>query len=387
MSTDRRGGRRLKFVLAGGAIALVLAIVFAATACHGHVIRRANLPDGAADFDFRQPPCAPGPQPTAETEDVLLRYLGVSGVYIQWRGVALLTAPFFSRYSGRQVAVGSVDPDVAAIERGMAGLPGTPIRAVIVGHSHYDHFGDLQVILQSHAPEADVYVNQSGRNMLEGAPGIDNAFVDVGPSVGTWIRLRDKDNAALPVRLMPIESAHARQAPMFRFATGEVGETWRGLTGHKLRDMKGGRTYAYLIDLLDEDDAVAFRLHYQDAASAPPLGFPPPDAAGERPVDVAIVCMASYWHAPGYPVELLGSIQARHALMTHYEDFFRPSDRPLRFVPMLTDRRANALLGMVRDAVAPNGAVGPASEVCGPGDDGWTMPLPGAWLRFPTDPD
>jgi hypothetical protein len=314
--------------------------------------------------------------------DVLVRYLGVAGLYVQWHDVAILTAPFFSRYSARRVAFGSVNPDLDAIRRGMAGLPDTPIRAVLVGHAHFDHLGDVPSVLRGHARAADVYVNESGRNMLHGAPQLDNAFIDVGPSAGAWIHLRDDGGARLPVRIMPIESGHAPQAKGFRFATGKVLEPWHGLADRRLIKMKGGQAYAYLIDLLSGDGSVAFRIHYQDAASTPPLGFPSPGIAGERPVDLSVICMPSYWHAPGYPVELLGRIRARHVLMTHYEDFFRSSEKPLRFAPLLTDDRANNLIEAVRHAMADHPTAGPLADVCGPGDDAWTMPLPGEWLRF-----
>lgn len=380
----RRPHSTLKVALAAVAVVVVLALLFASASCHGHVIRSSNLPGSAADFDFSRPPCSPGPQPAAGPGDVLLRYLGVSGLYVRWRGVAILTAPFFTRYGGGRVAFGKVDADLEAIEHGMTGLPDTPIRAVLVGHTHFDHLGDLPEVLRGHAPDADVYLNLSGKNMLDGAPQLDNAFIDVGPSAGTWIRLRDPDGAELPVRIMPIESGHAPQARGYRFATGDVLEPWHGLAGHRLRKMKGGQTHAYLIDLLNGDDTVAFRLHYQDSASAPPLGFPTAEVADEREVDVAVICMPSYWLAPGYPVELLGRVRTHHVLMTHYEDFFRSREKPLRFVALLTDNRANTLIETVREAMSDHLTLGPTSDTCGPGDNAWTMPLPGEWLRFKT---
>lgn len=388
METDgqRRlsAGKRVAIGLLGAGATAVL--IFAITACHGHRIRPVHLAGDEA-FDFRRPPCQPGPLPEARQDDVLIRYLGVSGVYVQWRGVAVLGAPFFTNYGVWPVAFGEIDPDEKAIALGMAGLPNIPIEAVIVGHAHYDHAGDLPVVLPRYAPGATVYINKSGKRMLEGDPDVDNPFVDVTEHAGTWIRPRDASGRDLPLRLMPLESGHAPQARFFRFAEGEVKEDWQGPAGHGVRQMKGGKAFAYLIDLLREDGSVAFRLHYQDAASAAPLGFPPNAATDERDVDLAVVCMPSYWLAPGYPSRLLERVAARHVLMTHYEDFFRPRDKPLRFVAFLTDDRANALVAQVRATLAEHATKGPLDPVCGPGDDGWTMPLPGEWLRFATEDD
>ena len=78
-------------VLLAPAAALLLPL-----GCHGHRIPVAFVPNHGTSFDFSDPPCARAARPGAGAGDVLVRYLGVSGLLIEWRDVQLMTAPFFS---------------------------------------------------------------------------------------------------------------------------------------------------------------------------------------------------------------------------------------------------------------------------------------------------
>ena len=160
MTAWRRKQARWRWLAAGALLGTLLAGVIAVSGCrHGHVIRAEFAPNHARDFDFSNPPCEAAPFAETDPDGVTLRYLGVSGLYLQWRNAVVLTAPFFSNYSLWTAAFGSVDWDEEAIRRGMQGLPDEPIDAVLVGHPHYDHFADLVPILRGAAREAAVFVN------------------------------------------------------------------------------------------------------------------------------------------------------------------------------------------------------------------------------------
>ena len=370
-------------ILAG----LAAALSFVSWQLHGHAIDARYAPNHGRPFDFREPPCEAGPQPETTADEVLVRYFGVGGLYIRWQGVALLTAPFFSNYGMLKVGLGDVEWDTEAIADGMAGLPADPIAAVLVGHTHYDHVGDLPPILREHASGAQLFAGRSGRNMLGSCEGIDARFVEIENVTERWVRLTDGDGRPLPVRIMPLESDHAPHLGRFRFATGQVLEPWDCFEGRKIRELVQGKTYAFLIDLLASDgETIAFRIHYQDAASGRPAGFPPREVLAERAVDLATLCMPSAHLAEGYPEGILEHTGARHALVTHYEDFFRHRDRPLRFVKLLTDGNADDFMSAVESEMTrTNHRAGPPNApACGPSGPLWTMPLPGEWLAFPT---
>lgn len=152
--------------------------------------------------------------------------------------------------------------------------------------------------------------------------------------------------------------------------------------------MREGQPYAILIDLLDDDlETVRFRIHYQDVASPSPTGFPPRSLLDERAADLVVLSLPLAHLADGYPEGILQRTRGRHALVIHYEDFFRSTASPLRFVPGLSNRRTHRFLEDLTAAMAKSAGepAGPDNAVCGPGAAAWTMPLPGEWLRFGGD--
>ena len=74
-------------------------------------------------------------------------------------------------------------------------------------------------------------------------------------------------------------------------------------------------------------------------------------------------------------------LRAGYALTIHYEDFFRPANRPLRFVRSLTDARVDRMLERVENGMRERIGI-PATPICGPSGEHWSMPLPGEWLGF-----
>jgi hypothetical protein len=85
-----------------------------------------------------------------------------------------------------------------------------------------------------------------------------------------------------------------------------------------------------------------------------------------------------------YPADLLAAVKPRHVLVTHYEDFFRPRSAPCRFVPLLTEGRANRFLESTDRALSQGGRelARPIHPVCGATGEGWTMPLVSEWMVF-----
>lgn len=315
---------------------------------------------------------------------VELTYLGVGGWLIRRGDVSLLTAPFYSNPGLLEVGLERVhaDPDrIAAHLPDVADVP-----AILVGHGHYDHLMDVPWILEHRAPRAVVLGNRTvahqlapfgfGRTVLEegtdGALRVDGearasggsrvAVVDGAAGTptrpGRWIRVADG------VRVMALVSDHAPHV---------AGVTL--YSGRRTRDMReppasadqwlAGQTLAWLVDLLEPDGSVAFRIYYQDAAGAAPWGFVPPLGDGVA-IDVALLVPATYSGAAWHPEAILENTSPRHVLLGHWEDFFEPPSRPPGPVPftLLPDfvaRLARAL---------PEGA-------------GYGVPVPGTRFVFP----
>ena len=350
--------------------------------CHGHVIERVHAPNFPEGFDFRSPPCSPAAAaPPGGDDVVLVRYLASGGLYVSWRGTGLLTAPFFSNPGLFRVGFGKVRWREDDIDRGLSRLP-ERARAVFAGHAHYDHVGDLVPILRTHAPGARLYVNATGDHML--APYRDlRSRASVLKAAKEWQQVRDAAGRPLPFRFRAFRSQHAPHLGRIHLFQGVLKRDWqRPWTDMRWRDFREGEVHAFAFDLLDANGRVRFRLYANDTASPREWGVPEAALGRERRFDLAALTMASYYLVDGYPERLLSALQPRHVLAVHYEDFFQPLDQPLRFVPLLTDARANRFLARVKTEVPRAGRRPPLPHVCGPSGPAVTMAVPGEWLRF-----
>src|SRR5690606_14105128 len=90
-----------------------------------------------------------------------------------------------------------------------------------------------------------------------------------------------------------------------------------------LSDWQAGTNLNYVIDFLDDNQQVRFRIFYQSSASPAPLGFPPGWLLEENiPFDLALLCTANYDHVTGYPDEVLKALQPRQIMLIHWERFW-----------------------------------------------------------------
>lgn len=366
--------------MAASLLAAALLVAGAAASC-GHTVHRPA--EGVERFDFRAPGCRSRPPADPTPNDaVVVRYLGAGGLYVGWRGAAILTGPFFSNPDLVEVAVGRNRPDCESIARGLDGLPLDRIGAILFGHSHHDHLADALAVA-SRIPGARLYVNRTGELALAGdLPA--HRLAQLEHRLGEPRQLADAAGRLLPFRVRAVRSDHAPHVGRIRFFSGEGGRPLQGFHQLPYRHFKSGLTLALVIELTadaDDDAPVLYRLLYQDSASREPVAHLPALDGG---YDLVVTCMASAHLAPGYPEDVVAFTGARHVLVTHYENFFRPWGPGHGFVPFLTDSRADAFLdrvgcGLEGRTAAPSP---PTGEVCGPSTDDWTMPVVGAWMTF-----
>ncbi len=298
-----------------------------------------------------------------------IRYLGSGGHLIRRGSSAILTAPFFSNPNLFRVATSRISPDSARIDSAVEkiieeGGRLDDVQAILVGHAHYDHLMDVPHVWREYAPQARIFGSLTVKHILRGFDVPDDQIETLNSiaasrwAAGRWVTLGD-------LRFMAIESEHAPHAFGIKVYGGEV----RKNLSHPPRRANGykeGRTFAFLIDFLDPDGSVAFRIHYQDAASNTPLGYPPTlYGDDQRSVDVAIVCAASFKQVQGYPEGILRAVDARYVIVGHWENFFVSQEKPPRPVPM-TD---------VAEFVA-------RTERALPEHARWVLPRPHAVLRI-----
>ncbi len=260
-------------------------------------------------------------------EPLEIRYLGVAGALLRRGSTAILAAPFFSNPRLLRVMFGRIDPDAERIDAALAPLASelADVRAVLVGHAHYDHLMDVPHVATRYTPEARILGSHTAVNILRGFDLQPHRLEALNPIAashwrpGSWVPL---DGA----RVMAIRSEHA---PHFlgRKAFGGAVDEALDRPPRRARGYPEGQPFTFLIDFLDPDGSVAARVFYQDTASNAPVGFPPTlPAEDAHPVDVAILCVASLSQVRGYPEGIVRATNPRLVVMAHWEDFFVPPD-------------------------------------------------------------
>lgn len=301
-----------------------------------------------------------------EQKVIDVQYLGVGGHLFRYGKSALMTAPSITNPGLFKImTLTRLRTDEALVDRLLP--PVEDVEIILVGHAHYDHLLDVPYIMQRHARKAVVYGSETMGHIM--AAAVDKSrMVTVdqgaakGKTPGQWIYNRDRT-----IRFMAIESEHA---PHFAGIKLLPEGPYEKDLKHLPRTVFGwveGQTYAYLIDFLDEQGGIAFRVHYQDAASTPPLGFVPDLPADEQKrADLGILCVASFAKVSDYPEGIIRNIHPKNIILGHWEDFFRNQKRPVKVL-----RTTN-----VRDFIKRLESVIPA-------DSQWFMPMPFTQMRFP----
>jgi len=313
------------------------------------------------DFDKPHPDC---PHNDGSNEALQVRYLGTGGVYLEWKNEGMLIGPFFSNPGMlRTYFWGNIRPNERLIRDGLKDVKN--VRAIFVGHSHYDHLGDLPTVA-SRYPNAEIYVNESGVKVLPRSLG------------ATPYEKGDPIPVGNAFTVTAVKSDHAPQLCRWRhfpctFAWKPLDHELKGKwTDHNWRDLRLGNPHAFIIDLKGTN----FRIYYNDSAVRPEVVANLPD----QPVDLAIITVASFDKVKDYPAVLLQRIKPRHVLLSHYENFFREYDGHFRFAPLLTDRKAKTFT----DSVSITDGHPPENEAtfCGARGRGWSAPVPGQALYF-----
>jgi len=253
-------------------------------------------------------------------EDTLsIQYLGVGGHILSYKGTQVMTAPSltnphflfagpFFPMSTDEEEVDQYLPDVSNVEM------------LLVGHGHYDHMLDVPYVMQKHAKKAHIYGSNTIARIMK--PAIDSSRIHAMNDVmadsekpGEWVY-----GISGKVRIMAIKSDHAPHIMGMKLIFGEIDEDLEELPWHGF-GWKEGQTLAYVIDFLDDDNGVAHRIFYQDAASQQPLGLVPP-LKDNKAFDVAILCPASFDQVDDYPESIVKNTQAKSYVLGHWEDFF-----------------------------------------------------------------
>ncbi|WP_276366062.1 hypothetical protein [Chryseolinea sp. H1M3-3] len=276
---------------------------------------------------------------------LMVQYTGSGGLYFLKDGLGILVDPFFSHQRvmkiGTSVLGGGVRgkrklaSDPAMINLGLKSMESAgqkqplEISAIFSAHSHYDHLMDVPAIFNKLNKTPIVYVNQSGFNTCYNV--IDTAQMVILENHMTTREVRRPPIEILTqeskVHIYPILSEHNPHFKSIKFFSGRntkpildfndvYGKTYAN-------DWLEGNTFSFLIDYLDANGKVEFRIFVQSSSCSPPAGIPPQALLQDKEVDLAFLGVVSYHFSPDYPCTLLNAIKPKQVVWVHWEDFFR----------------------------------------------------------------
>ncbi len=248
------------------------------------------------------------------TGDFAVTFLGVASLVLDDGETRVMTDGFFSRPPLLKVALGKVAPHEERIDAALARAGVDRLAAVLPVHTHFDHAMDSAVVAE-----------RTGADLVGGE---STAYVGRGHGLP-----EDRIVVATPGQAMTyggftltlVESHHC---PPDRFP-GAITEPVEPPV--KVGAYKCGEAWSILVEHTSGRTALL-----QGSA-----GYVAGSLAGRR-ADVAYLGVGqlgvqSEDYLRAYWAETVEAVGARRVVLTHWDDFFRPLDQPLRALPYAGD--------------------------------------------------
>lgn len=241
-------------------------------------------------------------------------FLGVATLLIEDGTSAVLTDGYFSRPSLLDVALRRIAPSAARIEGALSRAGIGRLDAVLPVHSHFDHVLDAAVVAERTG--AVLVGGESTANVGRGH-GLDEERIRVvtpgePTGFGAFTVTHLTSEHCPPDRFPGVITQPV--VPPVKAGAYKCGEAWSMLVEHA-----GGRS----------------------ALVQGSAGFVPGLLAGRR-ADVAYLGVGQLGvqgddYIRAYWDETVRAVGARRVVLTHWDDFFRPLDKPLRALPYAGD--------------------------------------------------
>ena len=249
-------------------------------------------------------------------------YSGCGGFYIENNGAGVLIDPYFSNI-GPMIFVKSkeLSTDSSSIEAYFSKIDTSNIRFLLTGHTHIDHVGDYPFIYNRYiSSNVKLVGNKTLHFLMSGLKNYPKGDSVIYDKTGNWIYSMDS-----LIRVMPIESEHAPHFLGMKVAPVAPLKKPVNKFPVKSKNFPEGVKHNFVIDFLKKDGAVLTRVFSSAAAAAKfPVGMPNKDVLKDHPVDVLLLCGASYQYAKRYPEHVVSMVLPKFILVSHWENFFQP---------------------------------------------------------------
>ncbi|MCC6523155.1 MAG: MBL fold metallo-hydrolase [Polyangiaceae bacterium] len=244
-----------------------------------------------------------------DRRSVAVRWLGTAGFAIEHDGHVLLVDPYLTRAPLARCALGTLTPDLALLRREVPRAD-----AIVVGHTHFDHVLDVPALArQTGAP---VFGSRSLAALCRaaGLPEGQIHLVEPGAlaverAVGPFL-LRFFAGAHSPLLLgrvpFPGDIADCSDVPA---------HAWQYRCGAVLRI---------------EVEVAGKRIVHLGSAELVTGAAP-----ARRDADLLLLCVAGWTTSERLPERVLRAVSPAAILLCHWDDFFRPLERPARALPAM----------------------------------------------------
>ncbi|MEC7242441.1 MAG: hypothetical protein VXW32_14495 [Myxococcota bacterium] len=278
---------------------------------------------GASLARFPFDAAAPGPA----TLGLDITFYGVGCFRLSYKGVDVLSDPFWSYLPIGQLMFGDTVPDPKQVDPYLPEL--REVQTVIIGHNHYDHNLDLPYVAPHLHPDA-VVVGSNTMVHTFAPSGIARPLVGLNDTLASpdhpgqwWVHPNGTH------RVLPILSGHPTQY-LFIHLFRDVLQKDRETPPEHVSDYQEGLTLAFLVDYLDDTGAIERRVYIQTSSTGYPAGFFPQAILDEHPVDVALLPMDCANLKMAGQSTIIDFLNAPRVFFCHWEDFFRTKEEPPR---------------------------------------------------------
>ncbi|HVT37278.1 MAG TPA: MBL fold metallo-hydrolase [Nevskiaceae bacterium] len=244
-------------------------------------------------------------RPLALPRGLELTWLGTAGYRLRYQGQSLYIDPYLSRVPLSALLRGQ--PALSDAQRVSAVVePGEQVAGILVGHCHFDHAIDAPEIARR--CHAQVYGSQSLARLMQ-LHGLHHLAVEVRAH-------QPYDIGPYKVSFAP--SAHSKL--VLGHAVPYDGEfSCEHVDALSPAAYRCGQVWGIQVEV------AGIRLYHQGSANLVD------DEVRARNVDVFLAGIAGRRFTRDYWARILGRLQPRVVVASHYDDFFRPLDAPPGF--------------------------------------------------------